>query len=392
MDYNLDYQKTLQKYKQDKLLRCSKSEHLLQYNYSEYANNEGIWDEITTHNRGNIYEKSTGRLIAKCFSKFKNWEELSEAEQIELFSKPIQELRIIEKKDGCLGIIYNYQDKLQANSRGAFNSFVTDKIKELLPKYNLKTINSITKACNLIVEVISPQTKIICDYGDEQALYLLGGYYAESTKELPQNVLNDLSKVTGLPLPKDYSTQFKTWEDLFKWQETSTAAEEGFVVSWWDNSCEEYNRVKVKGKDYLRIAAIRRNFSKHNLWTRMRDDLDMSLRRQKQDDTLEFEEYKSKVEALFESDLPDELYKLARKYEKELKDHQTQILLEAQKQLKTLTHIKTRDLMSYFNKEDSNFTPDMIALIFNLRNGKSCDRILIKAIEPSQAEELNECN
>ena len=59
----------LDQYVEKNLLRKAEDENLVQYNYTEYCNNEGLWDNITMENRGNIYEKSSGKLIAKAMPK-----------------------------------------------------------------------------------------------------------------------------------------------------------------------------------------------------------------------------------------------------------------------------------------------------------------------------------
>ena len=152
------------------LLRKAEDEFLVQYNYTDLCNHEQMWDDITLFNRGNIYEKSTGKLIAKAMPKFFNFSQLSEEEQ-EAFLR-FNNFVCTEKKDGCLGIIYKYKDEIRCNSRGGFNNYVTDAMKRIIKKYkNLDIILSHNTSLN--VEVISPQTRIGCDSGSEENLYLL---------------------------------------------------------------------------------------------------------------------------------------------------------------------------------------------------------------------------
>ena len=118
----------LEEYVHKKLLRKSETEDLVQYNYTEYCNNNALWDDITMTNRGNIYEKSTGNLVARAMPKFMNLYQLPKEQQDLLLQH--QDINVTEKMDGCLGILYLYKGEIRCNSRGGFDNYVTDKIKQ----------------------------------------------------------------------------------------------------------------------------------------------------------------------------------------------------------------------------------------------------------------------
>lgn len=351
MNYNL---KILDEYVEKGLLRKAEDKDLVQYNYSEMVNNAPmgeLWDEITMFNRGNIYEKKTGRLIAKAMPKFLNLGQLSEEKQKELILKP--QFNLTEKMDGCLGILYMYNGEIRCNSRGGFDNHVTDKIKELLPKYIM--VKRILEHNTLNVEVISPETKIICDYGDIQDLYLITAFSNnEEIGEFSYKDLNMMAQIMRMPVVKEYHM---TWEALLRWQKEADSSQEGFVVRFPNNE-----RIKIKSEDYLRIAKLKMGFSKKRIWECMRDD---AFNR-----TNTLKEYMDNI--------PDELSKQAKQYLDELEQDMKNICVEVCK-----LHVETQDIpqkeLAAVLREKN---PLLSGAVFNIRNGKPFERSIIKLIEP----------
>lgn len=346
----------LEDYVKKGLLRKQEDENLVQYNYSEECNNTQAWDEITLFNRGNIYEKSTGNLIAKAMPKFFNFSQLSETEQKHFLRG--DKFINTEKKDGCLGIIYLYNDEIRCNSRGGFDNYVTKVMKRLLPKYIM--LKRILEYNTLNVEVISPETKIICDYGNEEELYLLTAFTKDGEEQSPE-VLDIMSQVIKMPRPT-YDNM--NWTQLFEWQKTANHEKEGFVVMLNSKKNGSYERVKIKSEDYLNIARFKAGLSKRSIWRMWKNDIEQGT------DLLN--EYMNQ--------LPDEIYKEAQNYFSELKleleNEHTFALIEAN----AVKDIEKRDLKAYYEKNPSKY----MSFVYNYRNGKSNVRTLIKFIEPKE--------
>ena len=347
--YNL---KLLDEYVEKGLLRKIEDEDLVQYNYSERTNNEGLWDEITMFNRGNIYEKKTGNLIAKAMPKFMNLGQLPEEKQKELILKP--QFNLTEKMDGCLGILYKYKGQIRCNSRGGFDNYVTDKIKELLPKYVM--LSKMLEHNTLNVEVISPQTKIICDYGDEENLYLITGYsHNDEIGEFNYKELCLMAQIMRMPVVKEYHM---SWESLIKWQEEADWKHEGYVVRFPNNE-----RVKIKSKDYLNVAKFKAGLSKRSIWQYMRKDLEQGT---------------NLLQTYLESGVPDEFANIAKGYVQEIKDEMEQHSKLAHEEYEKTKDIPKRELYKYYNENPNTYQHCNYAL----HDGKSIDRNLIKMVEP----------
>lgn len=355
--------KILDDYVDRGLLRRAENEDLVQYNYTEMVNNhpEGLlWDEITTFNRGNIYEKKTGLLIAKAMPKFMNFGQYSEQEQNQFLNE--NNFTVTEKMDGCLGILYKYKGKIMCNSRGSFDSYVTDKIKELLPKYKL--LNTLLNYQCMNVEVISPETKIIVDYGDEENLYLITGYLNKDWSEYTKENLDMISKVTYIPRVSEVNM---SWEELLSWAKTANYEKEGFVVKF-DNG----QRVKIKSEDYLRIAKFKCKLTKHMIWKLWKNDIYQG--------TDSVGEYMK--------DVPDELYKIAENYLEEVGINLFNLTQKALQLHEDTKHIPQKELAQYM-KDHPN---ELNSCLFSIRNGKPVDKYLIKLVEPEQGFNVEDLN
>ena len=101
------------------------TEDLFIYNYSETAQFERIWNEVTLQCRGLILD-GIGNVVSRPFPKFFNLEEL--------VGKTIPSLPfdVYEKMDGSLGISYWVDNEVFIATRGSFTSDQAHKAMELL--------------------------------------------------------------------------------------------------------------------------------------------------------------------------------------------------------------------------------------------------------------------
>ena len=356
MKYNLQI---LEEYVDKGLLRKAEDEDLVQYNYSEKTNNECLWDDITIFNRGNIYEKKTGELIARSMPKFLNFSQLNPDKQKVYLTR---QFTATEKLDGCLGILYKYKGKIRYNSRGGFNNHVTEKIKQLLPKYVL--LNHLLEYNNLVCEVISPQTKIICNYGDEESLYLITSYSKGTMNENTFWNNKVISDITYMPMVKQVDM---TWVELFEWQKTAGYDKEGFVLSFY-NEDGSVERIKIKSDDYVRIAALRVGLNKQHVWKLMR---------------LSLEQHKDLLQDYI-SGVPDELVKEVTTYVNEIQTEVDIHKKQAQNLYDSLQHIETTQLYKYFEQNPSPYK----VCVYQMRKGYDPSSIIIKMVKPFSGEDL----
>ena len=228
------------------------------YNYSRTCQYENKWDEITKACRGLILDQE-GNVIAKGFDKFFNMEE-HQPEEI-----PNETFEVFEKLDGSLGILFWYQGQWILATKGSFTSDQAIRGREILvKKYNFEPI---PKGYTTLVEIIYPENRIVCGYGDEESLVVLSMINNSSGKELDYTSLLYISDETRMPVVKKYDAvnDYKTLKSLI------SKDREGYVIRFRNGF-----RMKIKGEEYVRLHRILTGFSNVDIWEYLKDGKDIN--------------------------------------------------------------------------------------------------------------------
>lgn len=229
------------------LRRFSKG-NLVGYKYTDSCTHEKKWDEYTRIARGIVFEKDTGLLVAKPFPKFFNLGEMPESS---LSNLPNEPYTCYEKYDGSLGIIYWYDDKWNINTCGSFDSDQAIEGDYMLNTYY--DLTKLNKNYTYLVEIIYPENKIVVHYKDVRDLVLIGVYDRNTSVEVP---LDNCYGVFRFSDSFDYSI-----DKMIELQSELSKDEEGFVVRFASGM-----RLKIKGKEYLRIHKMISNMSPLSFW------------------------------------------------------------------------------------------------------------------------------
>ena len=228
------------------------------YNYSRTCQYENNWDSITKMCRGLILDNE-GNVVAKSFNKFFNYEELT------FKDIPEETFEVYEKLDGSLGILFWFRGNWILASKG---SFISDQsirgTKILNEKYNVEVL---PKGYTTVVEIIYPENRIVCDYGNDEELVVLCMISNVSGKELDYTSMLSINEVSGLPTVKKYDDV--TNYDILKSQITQNR--EGYVIRFRNGF-----RMKIKGEEYVRLHRILTGFSNVDIWEYLKDGKDMS--------------------------------------------------------------------------------------------------------------------
>lgn len=224
------------------------------YNYSRTCQYDGVWDDITKMCRGLILDRE-GNVIAKSFNKFFNYEELT------LNDIPEEPFEVFEKLDGSLGILFWYQGKWILASKGSFTSDQAIKGREILnKKYNVEVL---PKGYTTVVEIIYPENRIVCNYGEDEELVVLSMISNANGKELDYDSMLSINEVSGFPTIKKYDGISDY--DTLKTQIGENR--EGYVVRFRNGF-----RMKIKGEDYVRLHRILTGFSNVDIWEYLKDN------------------------------------------------------------------------------------------------------------------------
>jgi RNA ligase len=225
------------------------SENLFIYNYTQAAQYERVWNEVTLMCRGLIMDEQF-HIIARPFTKFFN---LGEQENQAI---PNESFEVYEKMDGSLGILYWANGQPAIATRGSFASKQAEKATEMLHTNYAYTFSKLDPTKTYLFEIIYPENRIVVNYGGQEELVLLAITDNLTGKDAP---LEDI----GFPLVKRYDG-INSLGSLKALQDDN---KEGFVIKF-----ESGVRYKVKFDEYVRIHRIVTQVSSINIWEYLKEN------------------------------------------------------------------------------------------------------------------------
>lgn len=255
-------------------------------NYTEKAQYEGMWNEVTTQCRGLIFDSATGDVVARPFPKFHNFG-TALAPSIE----PYAPVLVTDKLDGSLGILYPYTNSCGDRcwgiaTRGSFTSgqavWASTHLEQYYPDW--EPIPGYT----YLFEIIYPENRIVVDYGTTRGPFFLGAVNIESGE-----VHNGYWSIFKWPGPKVETFDYITLCEALAAPDRPNR--EGFVI----RECGTSNMVKVKQEDYVRLHKIVTGLNARVVWEALRDQ---------------------RVSELY-TFLPDELHSWVGDVSREIEDH-----------------------------------------------------------------------
>jgi RNA ligase len=220
-------------------------------NYTNKAQYEGMWNDVTKKTRGLIVDSVTNEVVSRPFEKFFNWDQVPELHST-LLTQPVEGY---VKWDGSLGVGYTLNTgEFRIATRGSFTSpqalHATEVVQSRYPEF--EPILGLT----YLFEIVFPSNRIVVDYQGLDELVLLAVIDTATGKTLPFGTYD-------WPGPVNEPVGFKTMPDVLDYmrhvQETNL---EGFVVRFpWSDT-----RVKFKYSEYIRLHRILTNVSTLSVW------------------------------------------------------------------------------------------------------------------------------
>lgn len=306
------------------------------YNYGPRAQYERIWNNITLQCRGLILD-SKYNVIARPFKKFFNLEEHSKSDI------PKSPFEVYEKMDGSLGILYWIEDKPYIATRGSFESDQAKKANQILNEKYSHTFSKIDRSKTYLFEILFPENRIVCNYGDLEDLVLLAIIDNKTGLDC------ELESI-GFPLVKRYDGI----NDINSLKELEEENREGFVVKF-----ENGFRLKIKFEEYVRLHRILTQVSTKTIWQNLSEGND-------------FDEILNRV--------PDEFYNWVKDTKSNLEDKFKSIENESN----ILFHRfyswgvgETRAEFAEYAKKQK-----YPAILFKMLDGKKYDDVIWRIIKP----------
>ncbi|MDG4863654.1 RNA ligase [Streptomyces sp. T-3] len=220
-------------------------------NYTEKAQFERVWNEVTRQCRGLVVDEN-GRILARPYAKFFNFSEHPEGTFG--LDDPVV---VTDKLDGSLGILYPVPEGGYAvATRGSFASDQALHATKVWQERYAATAE-IKPGVTYLFEIIFPENRIVCDYGKLDDLVLLGG----------------VDMVTGAPVPADELPWPGPRVDTFDFATLAEAlaappraGAEGLVLRFPGHN---HTMIKIKQDDYVALHRIVTGLNARIVWERL---------------------------------------------------------------------------------------------------------------------------
>lgn len=221
------------------------------YNYTHKCMYDGIWDHVTKACRGLIVRED-GEIIARPFRKFFNYGQAG-APELDLDHPVI----VTDKMDGSLGVGYTWEGEPYIATRGSFTS--EQAIWASLHLCDQYPEVAFPEGFTPLFEIVYPENRIVLNYGDTEALVLLGEVEIETgTSRLPWRKPAD----GWYPGPSVAGfLQHNTLAKALAAPPRPNA--EGLVIH--DLATDE--RIKLKQDDYVALHRILTRTNARAIWT-----------------------------------------------------------------------------------------------------------------------------
>jgi RNA ligase len=207
--------------------------------------------------RGLVYCTETEKIVALAFPKFWNINDTRHPETMEE-NLPNEIPMLLDKLDGSLGIMFEWDGLNHVATRGSFHSdqanWATNWIRTKYPRLKLSPMYTV------LSEIIFKENKIVIDY-DFEGLVVLGVINIDTGRELSRDDLKPYCRAMGLNLVQEYK---KSLSDALKENEKNR---EGYVLTYPSTGI----KVKVKFEEYVRLHKILTGLNVHSVWELLRD-------------------------------------------------------------------------------------------------------------------------
>lgn len=224
-------------------------------NYTDRAiYTPGAWDNPAVRVCRGVIVDESWRMVARPWAKFFNHGQ-AEAGELDM----VASVQVTDKLDGSLGILYpDSTGRLHVATRGSFESDQAKHATAWLDERDWPLFDA--DRYTLLVEIIYPGNRIVCNYGDRDELVLLGAVDVETGDYYGPT---DAAAITRWPGARAETFEYANLHDALAAEPRPGA--EGLCVRYVDRS----HIVKVKQEDYVRLHRIVTGLSERSVWEHM---------------------------------------------------------------------------------------------------------------------------
>ena len=234
------------------------------YTYTRVCQYDNIWTPVTMRCRGLIADTATQEIVALPFPKIFV---TGMHGQGHAFAPPLpaEPFDIFEKLDGSLAIVFHYDGRWRAASKGSFISEQAQWAQAWLDTYGTSTLDP---TLTYLAEAIYPSNRIVVDYGDREDLVLLAAYRPADGTELPLAdaaahwaPIGPAARAWGLHSDITELEKAAANDTTMDARTVGGTAEEGYVIRFASGL-----RAKVKLSAYLALHKLYTGTNERTVW------------------------------------------------------------------------------------------------------------------------------
>lgn len=308
------------------------------WDYTQKTQAARHWTPETRLCRG-LVATEAGQIVSRPFPKFFN-----AGEEGPLPTLPFPPV-VYEKLDGSLIVVSQHEGQRIVSSRAAMDNPHTRAAEAILGDWMPRP------GWTYCFELIHPDMRIVCDYGDRRDLVLLGCIETATGWEQPLWLCDDW--------PVHARQHYLGWP--FDPEQHAAPNHEGFVLHWpasWD--LPGGLRVKVKFAEYLRLHRLLTGVTPRVIWEHLRDG--------------------KPVETLYEN-VPDEFYDWVRGQAVTLLQAHANVACKAVQRYNQMREFPSRAEQARELADDPHR-----AIVFHLLDGKDANRLIWEMVKPGPAK------
>lgn len=238
------------------------------YVYSKACEASASWSPASLMARGLVLDVKTRRIAATPFWKFFN--DFEDPQTLDRALEAAGHVRVTEKMDGSLGIVFYHSGRWRVCTKGSFHSPQADWGTEYLEAHF--DTSRLVRGTTYLGELIYPENRIVVPYSDEQTGITWLAAFAENGREYMLERLEcelGAAATEGVRVKMAGQLVFASLDDLRATVSHLPWSREGFVVL----SEGMGFRAKLKGPAYLSVHKNRSLVTPGNVWGLLRSVL-----------------------------------------------------------------------------------------------------------------------
>lgn len=222
-----------------------------------------IWTPVTMRCRGLIVDDDADIVVALPFPKIF----VTAMHGVHDFAPPLpaEPFEIFQKADGSLIIVFHYDNRWHAASKG---SFISEQAQWAQARLDAADLSGLDPQLTYLAEAIYPANRIVVDYGQREELMLLAAYRPADGTEEPLSTVAPHWKPIG-PVVRSWGLS----DDLNELEQLAAASatldraavdgteEEGYVIRFASGQ-----RAKIKLAAYLTLHKLFTGTNERTIW------------------------------------------------------------------------------------------------------------------------------